>query len=275
MTGNKVLQALDKIEPFSKVSCYNSFMAQPWIGCSGFNYREWKETFYPRNLPQRRWFEYYSTIFSTVELNVTFYRLPLKTTFIKWRDQTPPGFAFSLKGSRYITHLKRLKEVEEPLERFFERALQLKGKLKVVLWQFPPGFKIDLERLALFLKNLGKYPIRNTLEFRHGSWINPEVIGLYQGHNINLCMADWPDFIGDLPVTSDFIYIRRHGVRGSYASDYSPEALKKDARRITGYIQERKDVFIYFNNDAYGYAPKNARELMELIREKERRLFRI
>ncbi len=214
-------------------------MAQPWIGCSGFSYRDWKENFYPRDLPQRRWLEYYSTIFSTVELNVTFYRLPLLSTFIKWGDQTPPGFAFSLKGSRYITHIKRLTEVEEPLERFFE-----------------------------------KYPVRNTLEFRHESWIRAEVITLCQGHNINLCMADWPDFIDDLPVTSDFVYLRRHGAGGSYAADYSLKALRKDTRRIRGYIRDGKEVFMYFNNDAYGYAPKNARELMELIREKERRLFR-
>jgi len=153
-------------------------MAQPWIGCSGFNYRDWKETLYPCDLPQRRWLEHYSTIFPTVELNVTFYRLPLLSTFIKWRDQTPPGFAFSLKGSRYITHIKRLKQVEEPLERFFQRALQLKEKLRVVLWQFPPGFKVNLERLGLFSKLLEKYPIRNTLEFRHESWITADNIRL-------------------------------------------------------------------------------------------------
>jgi uncharacterized protein YecE (DUF72 family) len=209
-------------------------MVTIWIGCSGFNYRDWKETFYPRDLPQRRWLEYYSTIFSTVELNVTFYRLPLLTTFAKWRDQTPPGFFFSLKGSRYITHIKRLTEVEEPLERFFERALQLKEKLKVVLWQFPPGFKVNPERLDSFLGLLKKYPVRNTLEFRHESWITAGVISLCQRHNINLCLADWPDFIDELPITSDFVYIRRHGAGGSYASDYSPGALKKDARWIRG-----------------------------------------
>ena len=249
-------------------------MAPLWIGCSGFNYQDWKATFYPRDLPQRGWLEYYSTIFSTVELNVTFYRLPLSSTFVKWRDQTPPGFVFSLKGSRYITHIKRLTEVEEPLERFFERAFHLKEKLGVVLWQFPPGFKVNLERLGLFLRLLEKYSVRNTLEFRHESWITAEVITLCQGHNLNLCMADWPDFIDDLPVTSDFVYIRRHGAGGSYAADYSLKALRKDTRRIRGYIRDGKEVFIYFNNDAYGYAPKNARELMELIREKEHRLIR-
>ena len=238
-----------------------------WIGCSGFNYRHWKETFYPRELPQRRWFEHYCTVFSTVELNVTFYRLPLTSTFTKWYNQTPPGFVFSLKGSRYITHNKRLLEVEEPLNRFFERALELKEKLKVVLWQFPPGFKVNLERLDSFLRLLEKVPIRNTLEFRHESWITSEVFSLCQRYNISLCMADWPDFIDDLPITSDFVYIRRHGAGGNYASDYSPGALKKDARQIEGYLQDGKGVFIYFNNDASGYAPKNARELMRLLKQ--------
>lgn len=192
-----------------------------WIGCSGFNYGHWKGTFYPADLPQRRWFEHYCTVFSTVELNVTFYRLPLTSTFTKWHNQTPPGFAFSLKGSRYITHNKRLLDVEEPLRRFFERALELKEKLQVVLWQFPPGFKVNPERLDSFLGLLEKYPVRNTLEFRHESWITAEVFSLCQRHNISLCLADWPDFIDDLPITSDFVYIRRHGAGGGYASDYS------------------------------------------------------
>jgi uncharacterized protein YecE (DUF72 family) len=238
-----------------------------WIGCSGFNYRHWKETFYPRDLPQNKWLEHYCSVFSTAELNVTFYRLPLTSTFTKWYNQTPPGFVFSLKGGRYITHNKRLLEVEGPLNRFFERALELKEKLKVVLWQFPPGFKVNLERLDSFLRLLEKVPIRNTLEFRHESWITAEVFSLCQRYDISLCMADWPDFIDELPITSDFVYLRRHGAGGSYASNYSPGALKKDARRIKGYIQDGKEVFIYFNNDASGYAPQNARELMRLLKQ--------
>jgi uncharacterized protein YecE (DUF72 family) len=201
-----------------------------------------------------------------VELNVTFYRLPLTSTFTKWHNRTPLGFVFSLKGSRYITHIKRLLEVEQPLKRFFERALELKEKLKVVLWQFPPGFKANPERLDSFLSLLEKYPVRNTLEFRHESWITAGIISLCQRYNINLCLADWPDFIDDLPITSDFVYIRRHGAGGNYALDYSSEALKKDARRIKGYLQDGKEVFIYFNNDTFGYAPKNARELMRLLK---------
>ncbi|MGE5301572.1 MAG: DUF72 domain-containing protein [Acidobacteriota bacterium] len=241
-------------------------MSEPLIGCSGFNYRDWKGSFYPADLPQRKWLEYYCTVFKTVELNVTFYRLPLVKTFEKWYAETPPDFAFSLKGSRFITHIKRLLDPEEPLDLFFERSLHLKEKLKVVLWQFSPSFKIDLERLSRFVKLLGVYPVRNTLEFRHESWMTEGTVDLCKKSKVGLCMADWPEFLDDLPVTSDFVYIRRHGEGGSYATSYSKKALEKDARRLKNYVKNGKDAFIYFNNDFHGYAPKNAQELTEMLR---------
>ena len=240
-------------------------MSELRIGCSGFHYREWKGDFYPDGLPQKKWLEYYCTVFKTVELNVTFYRLPLVTTFEKWHAETPPDFAFSLKGSRFITHIKRLLDPEEPLDLFFERALRLKEKLKVVLWQFSPDFKIDPERLIRFLKLLGNYPARNTLEFRNESWMTKKIIDLCSDRKVGLCMADWPAFLDDLPVTSDFVYIRRHGEGGNYATNYATTALKKDARRIKNYVKNGKDVFVYFNNDFHGYAPRNARELTEML----------
>ena len=237
------------------------------IGCSGFNYGGWKGNFYPPDLPQKKWLDFYCKIFNTVELNVTFYRLPLASTFSKWHNETPSDFVFSIKGSRFITHIKRLLDPQEPLEIFFERALNLKEKLRVVLWQFSPSFKINIERLKFFLKLLKKYPVKNTLEFRHESWITEEVIDLCRKHNISLCTADWPEFIDELPVTSDFVYTRRHGKGGSYATCYSKAELKKDAKKIKNYLKDNKDVFIYFNNDAYGYAPKNAKELMEMLKK--------
>ena len=241
-------------------------MPEPLIGCSGFNYRDWKGNFYPDNLPQRKWLEYYCTVFKTVELNVTFYRLPLVKTYEKWYAETPPDFAFSLKGSRFITHIKRLLAPEEPLDLFFERSLNLKEKLKVVLWQFSPSFKIDLERLSRFVKLLGGYPVRNTLEFRHESWMTEETVDICKKSKVGLCMADWPEFLDDLPVTSDFVYIRRHGEGGSYATSYSKKALEKDARRLKNYVKNGKDAFIYFNNDFHGYAPRNAQELTEMLK---------
>lgn len=236
------------------------------IGCSGFHYQDWKGSFYPPDLTPRKWFEYYYQVFNTVELNVTFYRLPHSRTFEKWYNKTPPEFAFSIKGSRFITHIKRLLEPASPLELFFNSALQLKEKLKVVLWQFPPGFTFNRERLSNFLELLNHYPNRNALEFRHESWITEDVVTLCKNFNVSLCMADWPEFINELPVTADFVYIRRHGKEGSYATSYSMDELKKDARWISNYLNAGKDVFIYFNNDYHGYAPKNAMQLGELLK---------
>jgi len=238
------------------------------IGCSGFNYAGWKGTFYPDRLPQKKWFEYYCTIFSTVELNVTFYRLPLLNTFEKWHTETPRDFSFSLKGSRFITHVTRLLDPEKFLDLFFERSSPLRQKLKVVLWQFPPGFAVNMERLGRFVELLDRYPVRNTLEFRNQSWITDEVFDLCSTHNVSLCMADWPPFINELPITSNFVYVRRHGLEGNYATCYSEAALKKDAGRMRTYMADGKDVYIYFNNDAYGYAPRNGGELKEMIKDR-------
>ncbi|HEX8947854.1 MAG TPA: DUF72 domain-containing protein [Dissulfurispiraceae bacterium] len=234
------------------------------IGCSGFNYKHWKGTFYPAGLPQRKWLDYYFQVFSTVELNVTFYRLPGAGAFEKWRGETPPGFAFAVKGSRYITHLKRLLEPEQPLALFFERALLLKEKLKVVLWQFPPGFRAHVERLQNFLELLKQYPVRNTFEFRNESWITGEVISLCRESNVSLCTADAPAFNFNLPAVADFVYIRRHGAMG-IDGDYTREFIEQDAIRIREHLNDGRDVFVYFNNDAYGFAPKNARMLTEAM----------
>jgi len=236
------------------------------IGCSGFHYQDWKGSFYPSDLAPKKWFEYYYQVFNTVELNVTFYRLPYSRTFENWYNKTPPEFAFSIKGSRFVTHIKRLLDPALPLESFFNSALQLKEKLKVVLWQFPPGFTVNRERLSNFLGLLYQYPNRNALEFRHKSWITDDVVALCKNFNVGLCMADWPKYIDELPVTADFVYIRRHGKEGSYATSYSIDELRNDARRISNYLNAGKDVFIYFNNDYYGYAPKNARQLEELLK---------
>lgn len=236
------------------------------IGCSGFAYQDWRGRFYPEDLPERKWFEHYCTAFSTVELNVTFYRLPQPAAFDTWHAKSPPGFLFSVKGSRYITHVRRLLNPAEPVKLFIQRALRLKEKLGVVLWQFSPSYKIDLRRLANFLKRLRAYPVRNALEFRHESWITEDVIGLCRERNAALCMADWPAFLDDLPAAADFVYIRRHGEGGSYATKYSSAQLKKDAERIRTYLKQGKDVFLYFNNDAYGYAPENAREIAAMLR---------
>ncbi|MEW6214228.1 MAG: DUF72 domain-containing protein [Nitrospirota bacterium] len=240
-------------------------MANLRIGCSGFLYDHWRGNFYPEGLSKSHWLEYYCKQFSTVELNVTFYRLPERETFVKWYSSTSEGFVFSLKGSRFITHVKKLKDCEEPIEAFFSRASLLKEKLGIILWQFPPTFAMDVERLKDFLVALKPYHMRNTFEFRNKTWINKKVIDLLEKENAALCMADWPDFLDKLPLTADFVYIRRHGEEGSYATSYSTDSLKEDAKRIKAYLRQKKDVFIYFNNDAFGYAPTNAVELTTLL----------
>ena len=242
-------------------------MAKLFIGCSGFSYRHWRGNFYPEHLPQKNWFIHYGTAFSTVELNVTFYRTPSAESFRHWYQQSAADFFFALKGSRYITHLKRLQESELPLSRFFSPSRELKEKLQVVLWQFPPQFSCNLPRLESFLDQLDKYGVRGALEFRNESWLCPEVRRLCQARNVSLCMADWPPYIDETPLTANFVYLRRHGKQGSYNGEYQRSALEQDAARIRGYLAKKLDVFIYFNNDAAGAAPKNARELAEIMQK--------
>lgn len=243
----------------------SSTMAEIRIGCSGFSYPHWKKVFYPEGLPEKKWLQFYSSVFSTVELNVTFYHLPSQAAFASWHRDTPPGFEFAVKGSRYITHVKRLIDAEQPLAKFFDGATFLQEKIKVVLWQLPPAYRINLDRLSSFLGLLKQYPPRHVFEFRHESWIAPAVFDLCREYNAGLCMADSPGYIDDLPVTADFVYIRRHGHGARYACRYPKAQLEKDASRIRGYLDAGRDVFVYFNNDAHGYAPLNAQELRGIM----------
>jgi uncharacterized protein YecE (DUF72 family) len=235
------------------------------IGCSGFLYDSWRGNFYPEHLPHKGWLPFYAQRFNTVELNVTFYRLLKKEAFERWYRETPPDFTFVLKGSRFITHIKKLKDVELPLSTFFNLTATLKEKFEVVLWQLPPTLRLNLKNFENFLKYLKPYPVRHAFEFRNKSWICKSVFRLLTEYNMAACMADWPEFIDELPLTADFVYLRRHGEEGNYQTDYTTEQLKKDASRIKGYLKEGKDVYMYFNNDAYGHAPKNALELCAIL----------
>ena len=235
------------------------------IGCSGFLYESWKGAFYPEDLPHKKWLSFYQEKFNTVELNVTFYRLLKKEAFERWYKETPPDFTFCLKGSRFISHVKKLKDVELPLSTFFNVTAPLMEKLDVILWQLPPNLKLNIKNLEDFIENLKQYPVRHVFEFRHKSWLSKKVSKLLSAANIAVCMADWPDFIDDLPVTADFVYLRRHGEGGNYSTNYTPEQLKHDAKRIKEYLKQGKDVYFYFNNDAFAYAPKNAIELRTIL----------
>jgi len=235
------------------------------IGCSGFLYDSWKGIFYPEDLPHRWWLSHYMEKLKTVELNVTFYRLLKKEAFERWYKETSPDFVFCLKGSRFVTHVKKLKDVELPLSTFFNATAPLLEKLHVILWQLPPNLKLNMKNLEDFIENLKQYPVRHAFEFRHKSWLTKKVFNLLSASNIAVCMADWPDFINDLPITADFVYIRRHGEGGNYSTNYSTEQLKGDAKKIKEYLKLGKDVYLYFNNDAFAYAPKNAMELNAIL----------
>jgi uncharacterized protein YecE (DUF72 family) len=237
-----------------------------YIGCSGFMYEHWKGVFYPDSLSKGKWFSHYMTRFNTVELNVTFYRLPREETFKKWKDNTPDDFAFSLKGSRFITHVRRLDDVGDAVTRFFQSASHLREKLHVILWQFPPQFALDTGRLEKFIRLLRPFGKRNVFEFRNESWLQPDVEEMLRDNGFGYCMADWPEFLKELPVVSDYVYIRRHGRKGRYNTLYTEQELRKDSRFISS-LRKRgvMDVYVYFNNDYRGYAPRNAETLKEML----------
>jgi uncharacterized protein YecE (DUF72 family) len=245
-------------------------MARVFVGTSGYNYRHWwNGVFYPKTVPQKGWLEFYSQFFETVELNVTFYRLPNRKTFEGWYQRTPGNFLFSIKGSRFITHVKRLKDCQEPLEAFFDHALGLKEKLNVILWQLPPTFKLNLARVREFCSLLGgifaSNPVRQAFEFRHGSWFCPEVYGILEKHNFSLCLAHSSVLPSVERTTAEFVYIRFHGGESLYGSNYSEGELRDWSERIGGWHKEGLDVYSYFNNDAFGFAVKNALTLRELL----------
>jgi uncharacterized protein YecE (DUF72 family) len=238
------------------------------IGTSGYIYNHWGGgVFYPHNLPQNKWLEYYCNHLDSVELNVSFYRLPSSAVFCGWHKRTPKNFRFAAKGSRYITHVKRLKDPKENLELFFNRAKELKEKLSVVLWQLAPQFGANIERLINFLKILKKTaPCRQAFEFRNESWFCDEVYEILDKFDVPLCIADWPNYSADAPDIGSFTYIRRHGTGGQlYGGCYNREQLSSDAKLIE---KKKKDCYIYFNNDAEGFAVKNAIELKKIINTK-------
>ncbi|MEW6714421.1 MAG: DUF72 domain-containing protein, partial [Nitrospirota bacterium] len=235
------------------------------IGCSGFLYDSWRGVFYPEDLPHKEWLPFYASKINSVELNVTFYRLLKKEAFDKWHRDTPPDFSFVLKGSRFVTHIKKLKDVEMPLSTFFNITTPLGKKLEVVLWQLPPNLKVNLRSLEDFIEALRQYPVRHVFEFKNKNWLNKKVLKILSAANIAVCMSDWPDYSDEVPVTANFVYFQRLGEEGKYASNYTMEQLQKDAKRIKEYMKQGKDVYMYFNNDAFGYAPKNAMELKAIL----------
>jgi len=244
--------------------------ARNFIGTSGYDYRHWWDgVFYPREIPQKKWLQFYSKKFNSVELNVSFYRLPTKQTFESWYERTPGDFVFSVKGSRFITHVKKLTNCEEPLNLFFENARDLKEKLGVVLWQLPPNLHFNSDKLATFcrllMQNETAREHRHAFEFRHQSWFCDEVYELLRRFNFSLCIAHSARWPYDEIVTADYVYLRFHGGEMLYGSNYSEEELANWASRAKVWLSEGKDIYAYFNNDAYGYAVVNALRFRELL----------
>jgi len=233
------------------------------VGCSGWQYRHWRETFY-RGLPLKRWFEHYSSVFDTVEIKNTFYRLPEGGTFARWRDQASPGFLYAVKASRFLTHMKKLKDPEEPLERFFDRARELKDRLGPVLYQLPPGWTKDTARLRRFLAVLPSGR-RHTIEFRDPSWYADDVLDLLRAHDVALCLHDMRGSATERVAVASFVYVRFHGPTGSYSGGYSADRLERWAAWLTERRRQGADVYAYFNNDVGGHAPVDALALRHLM----------
>jgi uncharacterized protein YecE (DUF72 family) len=239
-------------------------MTRVLIGTSGWQYDDWKGRFYPKDLPKTRWLEAFAAIFPTVEVNNSFYRLPEESAFTRWRAQTPRGFVVTVKANRFITHIKRMRESEDALELFWSRCLTLGDKLGPILFQFPPRFRADLERLRTFLELLPR-GIRAAFEFRDDSWHTEEMFTLLDEAEAAHVVADWPDGHSPVRVCGGWSYVRFH--KGSkMRSTYPRRKLAEWADTIAGL--PAREVFVYFNNDPGGAAVRNAVTLTELLADR-------
>jgi uncharacterized protein YecE (DUF72 family) len=236
------------------------------VGCSGWLYKHWRGDFYPAELPQSRWFEYYAARFDTVEINNSFYRLPERATFAAWARRAPPQFEFAVKASRFLTHMKKLKDPEEPIERLFSRMRALGSHLGPVLYQLPPGWTVNVERFRHFVEVLPR-EVRHVVEFRDPSWYDPVICRLMQTHHIALCLHDMPGSATARHGTSPFVYVRFHGSGTKYGGGYSDARLRGWAEWLNARRDEGCDVYAYFNNDIGGHAPRDAVTLRRALEE--------
>jgi uncharacterized protein YecE (DUF72 family) len=232
-------------------------MTRYYIGTSGWHYDDWRGRFYPEKLPKAQWLEFYARTFSTLELNNTFYRLPKETVFNKWHGSSPDDFIFSVKVSRFITHIKRLQDCNEALDNFMSRVALLKEKLGPLLYQLPPGLHRDDDILTNFLANLPR-ELKHAIEFRHESWLTEGVFDILRRYHSGFCVFDLPALTSPLAATADFAYIRFHGSDSLYSSSYSDKEMADWAEKIAKLADNLESVYIYFNNDIAGYALQNA-----------------
>ena len=243
-------------------------MSRVRIGCSGWQYADWRERFYPKGLPQRRWLEHYAQTFDTVEVNATFYRLAKPDAVAQWVEQTPPDFLLTLKGSQYLTHMKRLLDLEQGPQRFFDSVAPAVASPKCgpILWQLPPNFRRDDERLDAWLDALRRFgPLRHAVEFRHESWFDPAVYGILHAHGAAFVIGDDPRRV-DWPqvVTAEWSFVRFHYSRRGRRGNYSETELVDWAARVRD-LATHGEVYAYFNNDWEGFAVENGKRLKRLL----------
>jgi uncharacterized protein YecE (DUF72 family) len=268
-----------------------------FIGISGYDYPGWRGRFYPRDLPRRKWLAYASRLFNSIELNGTFYSLKSPDVFRRWAEETPPrGFVFAIKGSRFITHNLKLRRAEGALANFYASGILALGrKTGPFLWQLPDSYRFDAERIETFVKLLprssaaaedlarghdarlrrgalvkaaARVRYRHAFEVRHPSYFVPEFFDLLRRHRIGYVVADTAGkWTLTEEVTARFVYVRLHGSRVLYGSDYTAEELAAWAQRVRRWSSEGRDVYVYFDNDQHAYAPHDARDLARLARE--------
>jgi len=236
------------------------------IGTSGWHYNHWRGHFYPQKLPAVKMLEFYMARLDTVELNNSFYKLPSVECFENWRHATPSGFCFAVKASRFLTHNKKLKDPENALQNFLPRAEALEEKLGPILFQLPPRWRVNVERLEQFLQVLPRRH-RYAFEFREPSWNTAAVYATLRRYNAAYCIFELDRFVSPLEITADFAYVRLHGPGGKYQGCYSRQKLRQWAKRVAAWSKLRA-IYIYFDNDQAGYAAQNALQLKRLVAER-------
>ncbi len=234
------------------------------IGTSGWHYKHWVGPFYPEGTPARGFLAHYVQHFATVEINNTFYRLPKPETMAAWRDEVPKDFRFACKASRYITHMKKLKDPAASSARFFEVIAALGHKLGPILFQLPPRWRVDVGRLRAFLETLPPGH-RAAFEFRDETWFTDEVLAALSDHDVAFCIYDLAGRCSPLEVTGDFVYLRLHGPGAAYSGSYDERTLAAWAKRIAAWQDQGRSVFTYFDNDEAGYAVRDALRLIERL----------
>lgn len=235
-----------------------------YIGTSGWKYKHWDNVFYPTNIKGTTQLDYYSSIFSTVELNNSFYRQPKAENFLNWKMAVPKDFLFAVKANRFFTHLKKLKVSRLDIESFLTASDHLDKNLGPILFQLPPKWNLNIERFETFLAMLPKN-YEYVFEFRNQSWYTSEIYGLLEKYNCAFCIYELDGHLSPLKITANFVYVRLHGPGGKYQGSYTTAELKKWAKFCRDASNEGKQVYFYFDNDQSGYAAFNAKEMIELV----------